>query len=140
MRKLAVIAAAVASIAAFGGMFANEARARPSAVSEPFWKCPSGFAFDVSGNAAHCKKPASVERKLLAGCPIGLYPAPDKLGEKDMCAGTNPVSGEIAVERGCKATDVALGFTKRMVSGTDYCGKPIAAEIVAPSVMVVLTT
>ena len=139
MRRFAVTVVVVATLVALRGLSATEAPARATAASEPFWKCPAGFAFDVNGSAAHCKKPAYIERKLLAGCTIGLYPAADKLGEKDMCAGTNPVSGEIAVERGCKATDVALGFTKRIVAGTDYCGKAIAPEIVAPSVMVVLT-
>lgn len=117
----------------------DEAFARSSSASETFWMCPSGFAFEVSGKAVHCKKAAYTERKVVAACPLGLYAMVDRIGQKDMCAATNPVSGEVSVERGCKSTDVILGFTKRIVSGADFCGKDVPAQIVAPNVAVVIT-
>lgn len=107
--------------------------------TETFWGCPAGFTFETSGNAAHCKRPATIDRKLLGGCPVGLFALTDRIGTKDMCGATNPVSGEISIERACKATDVALGYTKRIVTGTDYCGKALPPQVEAPSRAITVT-
>ena len=138
MRRIIISLAAVAVAFAAGTMSAESVTAR-TAAAEMFWKCPSGFAFETNGSAAHCKKPAYVDHKPLGKCPVGLYIYADRIGTKDMCAATNPVTGEIGVERGCVSTDLVLGYTKRIVAGTDYCGKTMPAAFQPPTVAVSLT-
>ena len=94
----------------------------------------AGYAFATSGDAAHCKKPAYTDQRSLAACPLG-FPTfrADRLDSKDMCAGTNPVTGEVLIEPGCKAEDLTAGYTKRIVRGNDFCGKLIPQQIQAPS-------
>jgi hypothetical protein len=101
-----------------------------------YYKCASGYDFQVNGNAARCRKPPLVEQRPLGGCPIGLYPTPDRIGNKDICAATNPISGEIDVEQGCRPTDVVQGFVKKIVAGKDYCVRTRPEEITAPSLPV----
>jgi hypothetical protein len=137
---IALMRVAVILVAIALGAASASASVGGNAATEAFWKCPSEFTFETLGSAVHCKKPAFIDRKPLSGCPIGLYPATDRIGNKDVCAATNPVSGEISIERGCKPTDVVLGYTKRIVAGIDFCGKPIAAEIQPPTVSVNLST
>jgi len=138
MRKIMMTLAATVFAFAAGTMSATGAVARNNAV-EAFWKCPSGYAFVTNGNAVHCKKPAYIDKKPLGKCTIGLYAYVDRIGEKDMCSATNVVTGELGVERACPATDLVLGYTKRIVAGADYCGKAMPAEIKPPSVAVSLT-
>jgi len=137
MRKL-FAATLILAVAAAGAFSPQDARARTAAASEAFWKCSSGFAFEVQGNAVHCKKAAYTDKRDLAGCRLGLYALADRVGDKDMCGATNPLSGEIGIERGCLASEVIQGYTKRIVHGTDYCAKSIPAELRAPSVMVTI--
>lgn len=133
MKALLPTAALVLTFVA-GLAAAPAAGARVSTLAtEVFYKCESGYAFETSGNAAHCKKPAYTDRRTLADCIVGLYPSADRIGSKDMCAATNPVSGEISVERACRPTDLAAGYTKRIVAGVDYCGKLMPQQIEAPS-------
>ncbi|HLE57655.1 MAG TPA: hypothetical protein VJB15_11275 [Rhodothermia bacterium] len=138
MRKIMLGLAAIVIAFAAGTMSAPAAGAR-SAAAEAFWKCSTGFAFETSGNAVHCKKAPYTDRRSLAGCPIGLYPYTDRSGNKDMCSATNLVTGELGVERACKPSDVVVGYTKRHVDGLDFCGKYMLAEIRAPTVVVNLT-
>ena len=137
MRKIMMSLAAIVVAFAAGTMSAPAADARKSA-GEAFWRCATGFAFEVSGSAVHCKKPTYVLRKPLGKCPIGLYAYTDRIGDKDTCSATNAITGELGVEHGCATTDIALGYTKRIVHGTDYCEKSMPAEIVAPSVAILL--
>lgn len=113
---------------------------QPATGSEVFYKCPSGYAFEVNGSAAHCKKPAYTDRRELSGCLVG-FPTfrQDRVGSKDMCSGTNPVTGEVLMEAACKVEDVSAGYTKRIVGGRDFCGKLIPQQIQAPNVAVSLT-
>jgi len=107
-----------------------------NAAAESFWACPSGYAFAVNQNAAHCKKPAYTATKRYVAC-TGVTPTTriDLVGTTDMCAGTGVV-GTITAEPICDPVDVANGYTKRRVSGTDFCGKDIPASIMAPNQLV----
>jgi hypothetical protein len=137
MRRIMITVAA--SVVAFtaGTMSPSSAVAR-NAATEAFWKCPTGFAFETNGSAVHCKKAAYIDQRPLGKCPLGLYPATDRIGEKDTCSATNALTGELGVDRACTAPDVVLGYTKRIVHGTDYCGKSKPAELLPPTVMVSL--
>ena len=119
-----------------GSAFAERATARTFA--EVYWRCPSGYAFETSGSAVHCKKPQWTETKPFMACAPGLGLNIDNIGTTDMCAGTNPLTGTVSIEPPCYPTDVANGFTKRKVSGKDFCGKTHPAEIMAPSQAVTL--
>ena len=138
MRSMIISLAAIGIAFAAGTVSATGAAAR-NAAAETYWKCPTGFAFETSGSAVHCKKSPYVDHKALGKCPIGLYAYADRIGTKDMCAATNPVTGELGVERGCISTDLVLGYTKRIVAGADYCGKAIPAEFQPPTVAISLT-
>jgi hypothetical protein len=127
----------VATIAggAVAGTTISSLHASAAATAEVYYACPNGYAFSTSGSdAAHCKKPAYTEQRSLGGCPIG-FPTfrADRLDKKDMCAGTNPVTGEVLVEPACKIEDLSAGSTKRIVTGRDYCGKLIPQQIQPPN-------
>jgi len=103
--------------------------------AERYFTCPSGYSFRATADAAHCKKPDSYQTTPLVACTqylgVGLFARRDHAGYKDMCAGTNPITGEVAVERSC-----ILGYSKRIVRGEDQCRKLIEGTIVAPTVAV----
>jgi hypothetical protein len=120
-----------------GAVFAPRASARTSSASEVYWRCSSGFAFETSGSAVHCKKPQWTETKAFMGCSIGLILKIDLVGSTDMCAG-NTVAGVVSLEPACYPSDVVVGFTKRRVDGKDYCGKLHPAEVIAPSQVISL--
>ena len=132
----------VVALAAVAGFSAAAASATTrttgsaaAAMAEVYFACPAGYAFAMSGSdAAHCKKPAYTDMRVLGTCAIG-FPTfrIDRLETKDMCAGTNPVTGEVLVEPGCKVEDLTAGYTKRVVAGRDYCGKLMPQQIQAPS-------
>lgn|SRR5574338_945468 len=132
-----VVVAAV--IAGATGRVSNVAVASPAptAAAEAYWRCPSGFAFETSGSAVHCKKPSWTETKPFMACMI---PTPDLkvdlMGTTDMCAGAVGVT--VTAEPVCYPTDIANGFTKRRVAGKDYCGKTHPAEVIAPNLMITL--
>jgi len=113
------------------------ARAAAPAAVESFWRCPSGFAFETSGSAVHCKKAAWTETKPFIAC---MAPTPDLkldlVGLTDMCAGGIGIT--VTAEPQCNPVDVANGFAKRHVSGKDYCGKWHAAEVIAPNQLISL--
>ena len=132
--------AALITLTGIAASTTYQADAATPAASEIYWRCEQGFAFETSGSSVHCKKPGYTDRRALAGCKPGLYPMVDRIGDKDMCSGTNIVTGEVSMERGCVASDLLLGYTKRIVDGTDYCGKLIPAEFRAPSVAVTVTS
>lgn len=111
------------------------ASAASAAMSEPFWKCPSGYTFEASGSAVHCKKPAWTETKPFMPCVLATPTLKiDLLNQRDMCAGNVGVT--VTAEPVCYPTDMANGFTKRVVSGKDFCGKGHPAEIIAPNQMI----
>jgi hypothetical protein len=111
------------------------ASAASSMMSEAFWKCPSGYTFEVSGSAVHCKKPAWTETKAFMPCVLATPTLKvDLLGNTDMCAGSVGVT--VTAEPVCYPTDIANGFTKRLVSGKDFCGKTHPAEVIAPNQMI----
>ena len=99
---------------------------------ETFWRCPSGYAFETSGSAVHCKKPSWTETKPFMACGI---PTPnlkvDLVSQTDMCEGV--VGTTISAEPQCYPSDVLNGFTKRHVAGKDFCAKPHAAEVLPPN-------
>jgi hypothetical protein len=127
MATLAVVAAL--SIGVSGPA---DATASPTATAEVYWRCASGFAFETSGSAVHCKKASWTETKPFMPC---VFPTAtlklDLVGMTDMCAGS--VGATVSAEPSCYPTDIVAGFTKRQVSGKDFCGKSHPAEIVAPS-------
>lgn len=133
-KSVSILALVVTMVA--GAAFATRASARTS-YSEPFWRCSSGYAFETSGSAVHCKKPSWTETRAYMSCAIGLTLKYDQVGNTDMCTGITPL-GAVSVEPACNPTDVLGGFTKRIVDGKDFCGKTHAAEIVAPSIVISL--
>jgi hypothetical protein len=134
-RSISVLSLMVALIAA--AAFAPHASARTTSASEPFWRCSSGYTFETSGSAVHCKKPLWTETKAYMNCAIGLTLKYDQVGNTDMCTGVTPL-GAVSIEPACNPTDVLAGYTKRIVDGKDFCGKTHPAEIVAPSVVISL--
>lgn len=133
---LAIAAAAcLAVLFAFAPGAASAASPTTDSQAERYFSCPAGYTFRVANDAAHCKKAGRYSYDSLMPCPnnlgVGLFAKADAIDNKDMCTGTNPLTGEVAVERGCR-----LGFTKRIVRGTDQCRKYIPGAIVAPSVEV----
>ncbi len=150
-RTLSTVVLVAGAAALLGAMTASGLRAVPRMDSESarltktYYKCPSGYRFAISGSdAVHCSRAAytTVSNRTLATCPnvggVGTFARTDHVRTKDMCTGTNPLTGEIAVERGCWPTDVAAGYRKRIVSGTDRCEKSTyhPEQIRAPSVAV----
>ena len=105
--------------------------------AESYWRCPSGFAFETSGSAVHCKKPSWTETKPFMACMI---PTPtlklDLVGTTDMCAGG--IGVVVSAEPLCNPVDIANGFVKRHVAGKDYCGKNHPSEVIAPNQMISL--
>jgi hypothetical protein len=139
MRKTIITLGAILAVAVASAASAPAAVARRSSLdSEAFWKCSTGYQFEVAGTAAHCKKAAYTARKSLAPCVIGLFAATDRVGTKDMCSASNSLTGEIGIERACNREDIEAGYTKRIVSGTDFCGKAIPETVIAPNVMITL--
>lgn len=138
MSGIRICAAVLAAAVAVAAVRIPDASARSAASTELYYRCPAGYAFETSGSAVRCRKPAYSINKPLANCTIGLYAATDRIGDKDMCAATNPVSGEIGVERGCAPADLLAGYTKKIVDGPDYCAKPMRADIKPPSVAIVI--
>jgi hypothetical protein len=128
-------AAAIGAAAAAAASATTNRNASGSALAEVFYACPSGYAFAQNGgDAAHCKKPAYTDQRVLGACPVG-FPTyrVDRLDSKDMCSGTNPVTGEVLVEPGCKVEDLTAGYTKRIVASRDYCGKLMPQQIQPPN-------
>jgi len=113
------------------------ASAKSSAFAEPYWRCPSGFVFEASGSAVHCKKPSWTETKPFMACVLATPTLKiDLLGNTDMCAGSVGVT--VTAEPMCYPTDIANGFTKRIVDGKDFCGKHHPAEVIAPNQLIAL--
>ena len=136
-KSIPALALLLATVAA--AVFAPGASARASSYSEPFWRCASGYAFETSGSAVHCKKPEWTETKAFMSCSLATPTLKiDLVGDTDMCAGSTPITGVISAEPACYPTDLASGFTKRHVDGKDYCGKNHPAEVVAPSQLITL--
>ena len=130
-------AAIVLATAATPTTTASAATAAPLAkAAESYWKCPSGYQFEMSGNAVRCKKPSWTETKPFMACgfPTATFKL-DLVGQTDMCAGS--VGTTVTVEPQCYPTDVVNGFTKRRVSGKDFCGKSHPSEVIAPNQLVV---
>ena len=133
---LALIAGTTVMLAASNGAKLASA-ASTLTMGEAFWRCPSGYAFETSGSAVHCKKPAWTETKPFMACVLATPTLKiDLVGETDMCAGNVGVT--VSAEPSCYPTDVAAGFTKRRVSGKDFCGKSHPAEVIAPNQMISL--
>jgi hypothetical protein len=127
MATLAVVAAL-----SIGVSRPSDATASPTATAEVYWRCESGFVFETSGSAVHCKKPSWTETKPFMACVLATPTLKiDLVGMTDMCAGSVGVT--VSAEPSCYPTDIAAGFTKRKVSGKDFCGKNHPVEIVAPS-------
>ena len=126
---VAIITGGTAASTSVRSLHANSA-----ATAEVYYSCPEGYAFATSGDAAHCKKPAYTDMRVLGACAIG-FPTfrADRLDKKDMCAGTNPITGEVLVEPACKVEDLTAGYTKRIVAGRDYCGKLMPQQIQPPN-------
>jgi hypothetical protein len=134
-----VVCAGTAIVFAAAAHPTTTASAAPAApatkAAESFWKCPSGYTFEVSGSAVHCKKPSWTETKPFMACgfPTATLKL-DLVGNTDMCAGD--VGTTVTVEPQCYPTDVFNGFSKRRVSGKDFCGKSHPAEVIAPNTMI----
>jgi len=141
-RKLLSLVAcsAAANVFAAAGKPATVAAA-PTALStkaaESYWRCPAGYTFEVSGSAVRCKKPSWTETKPFMACGFPTANLKlDLVGQTDMCAGD--IGATVTIEPQCYPADVVNGFTKRRVSGKDFCGKPHPAEVIAPNQHVVL--
>jgi hypothetical protein len=131
---LALIAGTAAMLSASNGPKLASAASTPT-IGENFWRCPSGFAFETSGSAVHCKKPSWTETKPFMACVLATPTLKiDLVGETDMCAGNVGVT--VSAEPSCYPIDIANGYTKRHVSGKDFCGKPHPAEVIAPNQLI----
>ena len=134
---IATIVVASVSLGSTGHVTKVAVASTTPVAGEAFWRCPSGFAFETSGSAVHCKKPSWTETKPVLACMI---PTPDfkvdLMGTTDMCAGG--IGLTITNETLCNPVDVANGFTKRRVAGRDYCGKTYPAEYIAPNLLITL--
>ena len=121
-----------------GGSVATERLALPpNTAPEVYWRCPTGFTFETSNSAVRCRKPAWTETKPTMPClaPTGNLKV-DLLNQTDMCSGGIGIA--VTAEPLCYPTDIAAGFTKRRVSGKDFCGKTHAQEVIAPNQMISL--
>lgn len=101
-----------------------------------FFGCEPGFSFESSGEAARCRRAASVVVASMIECPrvsgSALTERIDLVGTKDMCSSTTPPSGtDVSVERSCPPS-----YTKRVVPGRDHCEMASPEMIRAPSVPV----
>ena len=133
---LAVIAGTTIMLSASHGAKLASA-ASTSIMGEAFWRCPSGYAFETSGSAVHCKKASWTETKPFMPCVLATPTLKlDLVGQTDMCAGS--VGLTVSAEPSCYPTDIAGGFTKRHVSGKDFCGKTHPAEVIAPNQLISL--
>ena len=132
------IAFVLVPVALLGLAAARSPQPGRSGSGEVYYRCQTGFQFETSGEAVHCKKAAYVNKANYAPC---AFPTPttqiDAVGNVDMCAGTGVV-GVVSTEPICYAADITLGYTKRHVVGKDYCGKNHPAQIKAPDQTVVL--
>ena len=137
-RKSLVLAAVLfTATLSFGVWGVSKAAASTTSAAESYWRCPSGFAFETSGSAVHCKKPTWTETKAFMPCVLATPTLKiDLVGQTDMCAGN--VGLTVSVEPSCYPTDLANGFTKRRVAGKDFCGKQHPAEVVAPNQLITL--
>ena len=136
MRVSLTVAVAATALAALAGAATTSASPSRRVATETFFRCESGWSFEVHNNtAAHCERGGTLVTAPLNPCAnvggVGLFASTDRVGTKDMCTGTNPVTGEISVERGCP-----LGYTKRIVTGVDRCEQTLPKEFRAPSVAV----
>jgi hypothetical protein len=133
---LAFITGTTIMVAASNGPRLASAASTPT-IGEAFWRCPSGYAFETSGSAVHCKKPSWTETKAFMPCVLATPTLKiDLVGQTDMCAGN--VGLTVSAEPSCYPTDIANGFTKRRVSGKDFCGKAHPAEVIAPNQIITL--
>ena len=136
-KSLALSAFLFAAILSVGVSGLPRAVASTTSAAESWWRCPSGYAFETSGSAVHCKKASWTETKPFMACAT---PTPtlklDLVGSTDMCAGN--VGLTVTAEPMCYPTDLVNGFTKRRVSGKDFCGKTHPEEIVAPNTRITL--
>ena len=131
-RALAFAAAAVLGLAAAVTPAHATTTASASFRDGVYFGCLPGYVFEVEGSAARCRRPERTITTALVPCPniggVGLFIRTDFTGNKDMCTGTNPVTGEVAVERACPA-----GYTKRIVSGNDRCEQRVPEEVQPPT-------
>lgn len=124
---LAVVLGAVlsASVSRLGSAVATRS-------AEAFWRCPSGYTFETSGTAVHCKRAAWTETRASSACAVPSQSLRvDLVGTTDMCAAG--IGQHDTVEPVCDSADVAAGFTKRRVAGKDFCAKSHPADIIAPN-------
>ena len=135
--RLAFLATATIVLVAAAKAPGVASAASKAATGEPFWRCPTGYAFETSGSAVHCKKPGWTETKAFMPCILATPTLKvDLLNHTDMCAGSVGVT--VTAEPVCYPTDIANGFTKRYVSGKDFCGKDHPSEIISPNQMISL--
>ena len=102
--------------------------------SETYFGCERGYAFEVSNQAARCRRAASVLAVAPVECPkagaTALSERVDHNGMNDVCVGASG-GATVTVERSCP-TD----YTRRVLSGPDRCERPAPESIKAPNVPV----
>lgn len=99
-----------------------------------YFACDSGYAFEVSNQAARCRRAAIV----LAVAPVEcsgagatrLSERVDYDGMNDVCVGDSR-GATVTVERSCPAD-----YTRRVLSGPDRCERAAPESIRAPNVPV----
>lgn len=146
MRSLTL--AVVLGSAALALTAAASARVLPAAglLGETYYVCGSGFAYQqasaTSGaGGVRCHKEGATHSADLVACAnvtlpgvnlqAGVFPKTDYAGSTDHCAGTNPLTGAVSIERACPS-----GYSKRVQPGVDLCYKRDPDVNVAPSVAV----
>jgi hypothetical protein len=127
------LAVCLATLGAAGAGANAAPRDRASGVNT-FFACEPAFVFEVAGAAARCRRPGTVLSAVMVACPqtdgVALGERVDAVGEKDMCAASNP-GAVISVERRCPSD-----YTRRVVPGPDRCERPSPELIQAPAMPV----
>lgn len=122
----------LAACVAFGTAMID---ARAASSANTFFGCETGFTFESSGDAARCRRGASVAIAPLTDCPpangAALVERVDASGSKDMCGSPSPTGPDVSVDRSCPPA-----YTKRVLPGRDRCELPTPEMIRAPSVPV----
>ena len=106
-----------------------------------YYKCESGYKFQVNGKAARCYKAASKDYTAPLKCKnvtipavnrsIGHFLKRDHAGNRDKCVGTfkiGPVTNTNVLDLSCRH-----GYQLEVRKGKDRCFKTIKAKAVAPT-------
>ena len=132
--RVLTVAALPAVLLLSAGALAPRGTTGATVGAETFFGCEQGYAFEVNGQAARCRRAASVMAVPALECPRSgsttLAERVDYSGASDSCVGASGAA-TVTIERSCP-----VDYTKRVVVGPDRCERPTPESIRAPSVPV----